>query len=476
MNFELAHDSITTPALNTTEAGGFVDFVGRVRRSSNGREVVALEYDAYPELAIKEGQTLLEEAQRRFGLLDAACVHRLGRVEVGEPAVAITVASPHRREAFAACEFIIDELKKRVPIWKKEHFADGASGWVGLNPPPAADLYRRQTVLPEVGKEGQQRLADSRLLVVGAGGLGCPALLYLAAAGVGCLGICDGDTVEATNLHRQVLFGNPEIGRPKAATASATLSRMYPHLQIITHPERLSASNADSIISGYDLVLDCTDSFQAKFLLNDRCISLGRPLIQASIHQFEGQIQVIVPGLSSCLRCLFPLAPHEGCVGTCAESGVIGFTAGLFGTMQAAEAVKLLLGMGRPLTEETLLVDLRDWSMVRVQRERNPGCPACGSGTMERPLEIDWQTARTLENAQWIDVREPDEVADDPGPEEIAWLRLPLSRFSADIPVGVVVVACAHGVRSARVADQLRKTGRQAYSLAGGIAGLKSLQ
>jgi len=470
VRFSLSREPILAPVLSAADAGGFVDFVGRVRNSNEGKAVVGLEYEAYDELALSEGRALLEEAVRRFGLMDAACVHRLGPLKIGDAAVAISVAAPHRRQAFAACEYVIDQLKQRVPIWKKEHYAEGPSDWVGISPTPS-DLYRRQITLPEVGCAGQERLGSSKVLVVGAGGLGCPALLYLAAAGVGQVGICDGDKVDCSNLHREILFGLPEVGQAKAITASATLSRMYPHVKVVAHPVRLTHENADEILGGYNLVLDCTEGLRPKFLLNDRCVGLGIPFVQASIHQFEGQIQVVIPALTSCLRCLFPSPPTDGCVGNCAESGVLGFTAGLFGTMQAAEAVKLLLGIGRPLTEETLLVDLRDWSTIKVRRERDPGCPACGSGNMERPLEVEWREALAL-NANWIDVREPVEVAAEPGPTSVDWIRKPLSTFDGGLPAGTLVIACAHGVRSAGVAAMLRQQGREAYSLAGGIDGL----
>lgn len=469
--FSLSRDPILPPKIEADSAGGFVTFEGKVRDHADGRPVLRLEYEAFDEMAQKEGEALLREAIDRFGLKDAACIHRVGRLKIGESAVAISVAAAHRREAFAACEFIIDELKKRVPIWKKEHYADGESEWVGLQPPQQTDFFHRQIILKEVGEGGQQKLQQARILVVGAGGLGCPALLYLAAAGVGTLGICDGDNVASSNLHRQVLFGIPDLHKPKAQTAAATLSRLYPHLAFPIHPERISSFNAEPILGAYDLVLDCTDSFQAKFLLNDACVRLGKTLVQASIHQFEGQIQVIRPGVSACLRCIYPEAPTDGCVGTCAESGVLGVTAGLFGTMQAAEALKNLLGIDSPLQSDSLLVDLKDWSAIKLRRSRNPECPACGTGTMETPLEIDWAQARAMENVVWLDIREPFEVMINKGPKDIPWIRFPMSKFRGDAPEGTLLVVCAHGARSARMTAVLRDQGRQAFSVAGGMAG-----
>ena len=468
--FSLSREPIVLPTLQASRAGGFVSFEGKVRDHAEGRSVLSLEYEAFDEMALLEGESLLRDATERFGLHAARCIHRVGHLQIGETAVAITVAAAHRREAFAACEFIIDELKKRVPIWKKEHYADGASDWVGIQPQGSSDLYKRQTLLPEVGTNGQAALSTAKILVVGAGGLGCSALLYLAAAGVGTLGICDGDSVDPSNLHRQVLFGIPDLHKGKATTASATLSRMYPYLAFRVHSDRISSANAEDILTEYDLVLDCTDNFQAKFLLNDTCVRLAKPLVQASIHQWEGQIQMIVPG-GPCLRCLYPVAPTDGCVGTCAEAGVLGVTAGLFSIMQAAEALKYLLSVPSPLIEETLLVDLKDWSTMKVRRTREPGCPACGAGTMEQPLEIDWAQARAMDDAVWIDIREPFEVLIDKGPKDIPWVRMPMSKFKGEAPEGVLIVVCAHGSRSARMTEYLRERGREAYSLAGGMAG-----
>lgn len=467
--FALSNEPISATSLDAPSAGGFVTFEGKVRDHAEGNAVRSLEYEAFDEMAVKEGCKLLEEARERYSLLAVQCVHRTGHLAIGETAVVIGVAAAHRREAFAACEFIIDELKKRVPIWKKEHYESGSSDWIGLNPPTPSDLFKRQTILAEVGEAGQAKLAESRVLVVGAGGLGSAALMYLAAAGVGMLGICDGDAVDASNLHRQVLFGMPDIHKPKAETATATLSRMYPHIRFRAHPERATSQNVKELVESYDIVLDCTDNFYTKFLLNDHCIRSAVPLVLASIHQFEGQVELILPG-GPCLRCLYPVAPTDGCVGTCAEAGVLGVTAGLLSIMQATEALKYLLGLETPLADHNLLVDLKDWSLLKIRRTRDPGCPSCGTGTMEHPLEIDWTQAKQMEGAVWIDIREPFEVLIHKGPKDIDWVRMPMSKFNGEAPEGVLLVVCAHGARSAKMTAYLRERGREAYSVAGGMA------
>src|SRR5687767_5633111 len=211
------------------DAGGFASFEGRVRNANEGRAVTALEYEAFEELAVAEGARIVEDAIGRHGALAARCVHRLGRLEVGDVAVWIGAVAPHRAEAFAACRDIIDAVKHRLPIWKKEHYADGDSGWVNCAHPegthvrPCAFDYARQAALPEVGARGQARLAESTVLVVGAGGLGCAALASLAGAGVGELLIVDHDRVQASNLHRQPLFTVADVGRPKAEAAAGRL-------------------------------------------------------------------------------------------------------------------------------------------------------------------------------------------------------------------------------------------------------------
>jgi adenylyltransferase/sulfurtransferase len=480
--FELTRAPIVPPGAAATAAGGFVTFEGKVRPEHAARRVVALEYEAFDELVVAEGGRVVAEAVATFGLAEAHCIHRVGRLAVGETAVWIRVATPHRREAFEACEWIIDQLKCRVPIWKKEHFEEGDSGWIGSDVAPGeapateATYYARQVRLPEVGPGGQEKLKAARVLVVGAGGLGCAAIPYLAAAGVGTLGICDFDRVDATNLHRQVLYAAREVGRPKAALAARFALRLNPFIQVRVHAARLTAGTAPDLLRDYDVVLDCTDNFTTKFLLNDAAVAAGRPLVQASIHQFEGQLHVVDPRSGhGCLRCLWPDTPAEGCVNTCAEAGVLGVVPGVFGALQAGEAIKLLLGLDGVLLDASLLFDLRTGTALRVQRRADPHCPVCGDGRRRAEVDVD-PFAPGWNLTDWIavDLREEQEARPNVPLGVATWLHRPLSRIGEWL--GALdrnqrhLFICSHGVRSGQLARRLRAEGwDNAFSLAGGI-------
>jgi len=469
--FRITAEPILPLAIDDRSAGGFVTFEGKVRNRNDGRTVERLEYEAHIPLAEAEGQRILDEAIRAFDLVNAAAVHRIGTLEIGETAVWIGVAAKHRDAAFRACTFVIDELKKRLPIWKKEHYADGDSGWIGVEAAPQLDLYSRQIALSEVGREGQERLATARILVVGAGGLGCALLPYLAAAGVGEIGISEGDVVDLSNLHRQVLYGFGDHGQRKGVLAASSIRRLNPRLSVQVH-DRIDLTNAADIISTYDLVVDGTDNFATKLLLNDVCWRLAKPLVLASLFKFEGQLLVIEPGSNGgCLRCMWPEPPYDGCVGTCAEEGILGSVAGALGTMQATEALKLILGIGETLGGAMLTLDLRTWEMRRIVRTRRPECPTCGSGNAIQQVDLDWDSALERQLAI-VDVREPEEWT--PVPVRIE--RIPLSqigRLRQRALEGPVLLVCDRGVRSASAARALQAEGIDAFSLAGGIRAVR---
>ncbi len=458
-------------------------FEGRVRTLNEGHQVERLEYEAYTELAIAEGTKLIEEAKQKFGLDWAYAIHRIGVLEIGEAAVWIGCAAAHRKEAFEACEFMIDEIKKRLPIWKKEHYSGVPSGWVNLQSEVAAgkllqsDIFARQMILKEVGPAGQTALQNAHVLVVGAGGLGSAALPYLAGAGVGTLGIVEPDLLEASNLHRQTMHGYKDIGRSKARLAAEFLRRIHPYVKTEVFEEKLTPENATRIIKGFDIVLDGTDSLDAKFLMNDVCQKLGKPLVQASIYQFEGHVQTILPG-GPCLRCLWPEAPPEGCVGTCAQSGVLGVTPGFFGILQANEVLKLILGFGEILDQTQLIVDLNDYSMMKVARSKRADCSCCRQALWEQKrAQIDWEILPDQLQA-WpeaflcIDLREEDEDRNYLELGQCEWRQIPLSRFNAVSAVDgetPTILVCASGARSGRLAYRLREQNHSnVYSLKGG--------
>jgi molybdopterin/thiamine biosynthesis adenylyltransferase/rhodanese-related sulfurtransferase len=238
--------------------------------------------------------------------------------------------------------------------------------------------YARHLVLPEVGLEGQRRLKAARVLVVGAGGLGAPVSLYLAAAGVGTLGLVDFDAVDASNLHRQVLFGTSDVGRPKLQAAAERLRSVNPHLAIEPFEERLTSENALEIVRRFDVIADGTDNFPTRYLVNDACVLTGRPNAYASVFRFEGQVSVFWAEKGPCYRCLFAEPPPPGLVPSCAEGGVLGVLPGLLGTMQAAEVLKLVLGAGDPLIGRLLLVDTLAMRFRELKVKKNPDCAVCG--------------------------------------------------------------------------------------------------
>jgi adenylyltransferase/sulfurtransferase len=237
------------------------------------------------------------------------------------------------------------------------------------------ERYSRQLVLPEWSGAAQERLREATAIVVGAGALGSPVLMYLAAAGVGHLGVVDPDAVELSNLHRQPLHFTPDLGLPKAGNAVVKLTALNPEVQVDQYPARLDAANAEAIVMGADVVVDCSDSFETRYVVNDACCAQGVPLVEAGVLGFGGLVMSIRPGESACYRCAFATQPASA--PSCREAGVLGAMAGVIGSIQALEALKLLSGVGEPLTDAILQVDGSDMAFLRVATERRPDCPAC---------------------------------------------------------------------------------------------------
>jgi molybdopterin/thiamine biosynthesis adenylyltransferase/rhodanese-related sulfurtransferase len=354
--------------------------------------------------------------------------------------------------------------------------------------------YSRHLIIPDVGVEGQRRLKDARILMVGAGGLGSPVGLYLAAAGVGRLGIVEFDDVDVTNLQRQVLHGTKDVGRPKAHSARDRIRDVNPHVDVVLHETRLTSENALEILRGYDLVVDGTDNFATRYLVNDACVLLDKPNVYGSIFRFEGQSTVFCTHDGPCYRCLYPEPPPPGLVPSCAEGGVLGVLPGLLGLVQATEAVKLVIGAGEPLVGRLLLVDALRMQFRTVKLRRDPRCPACGTREIQAlvdyeqfcgirgveeevngvpviaPAELEARLRRK-DDVDLVDVREPAEWAI--GRIEGARLA-PLSTFADALrtldSARDVVVYCKTGVRSARAVRQLQAAGfRRVWNLEGGI-------
>jgi molybdopterin/thiamine biosynthesis adenylyltransferase len=239
--------------------------------------------------------------------------------------------------------------------------------------------YARHVILPGIGGEGQQRLMEAKVLVIGAGGLGSPAAMYLAAAGVGTLGLVDFDSVELSNLQRQLLHDTDDVGRPKVDSARDRLNELNPNVEVVAHQTLLSSENAFDVLGDYDVVVDGTDNFPVRYLVNDATQMLGKPLVYGSIYQWEGQASVFMPGRDApCYRCLFPEPPPPGTVPSCAEGGVFGVLPGIIGSVQAVEAIKLVLGVGEPLVGKLLIYDALSNEFTTVKLRWDPDCPVCG--------------------------------------------------------------------------------------------------
>jgi sulfur-carrier protein adenylyltransferase/sulfurtransferase len=552
--------------------GGYTSFEGLVRNHNEGLSVRHLEYEAFEPLAVKEGERIVEEAIKKFGIERAACVHRIGDLAIGEMAVWVGASARHRDEAFRACRYIIDEVKHRVPIWKKEHYENGDSGWVNCErcaapsaheptdvnahdhqhattagshahshghdnahdhshahaatPPlgaspahdpthrhqdgpaittpiptvhltprsalPAPD-YSRQMALKEVGARGQGKLRASSVLVVGCGGLGVPVISYLAGAGIGRLGLVDGDHLEASNLHRQTMYALADVGRPKGELAAARVRALNPDVETNVHTLRLDATNAADLVTQYDLIIDCTDNFSTKFMLNDVCVQHRKPVIFSSVYQYEGQLQVVRPDRDgACLRCIWPEATRDGIVGNCAEAGVLGPVPGTFGSLQAFEALKLLLDLPGQLGQELLVLDLLTMSISRVRTKRAATCPdhartalatqthsaQASASADSAPVELEFASLEDAQAAGYaiVDIREAQELRAIPTPAKNA-KHVPMAELlhgkQPFNPTGKQLLVCASGKRSLAAAQELRARGlNTVYSLAGGIANL----
>jgi adenylyltransferase/sulfurtransferase len=367
------------------------------------------------------------------------------------------------------------------------------------SPPFRADQYeryKRHLALPEFGAEAQQRLLASRVLLIGAGGLGCPLAQYLAAAGVGTLGLVDFDVVDASNLQRQVLYGTADVGRPKAEVARERILALNPDVKVEVHQVRLDAGNALALLGEYDVVVDGTDNFPTRYLSNDACVLLGRPNVHGSIFRFEGQATVFDARRGPCYRCLYPEPPPPGSVPSCAEGGVLGVLPGLVALIQATETIKLLAGIGEPLIGRLLQVDALEMSFQEFRLRKDPACPVCGErptvtalidydGFCGVPRSADEPSVREKsavdvaamraagEPFLLLDVREPAEWE---AARIEGALLVPLGELAArlgeleDWKTRRVVVHCRSGARSAKAAKLLQQHGfGDVWNLAGGI-------
>ena len=370
---------------------------------------------------------------------------------------------------------------------------------------PAPDLsvdevrrYSRHLIVPDVAMDGQKRLKNARVLCVGAGGLGSPALMYLAAAGVGTLGIVDFDVVDESNLQRQVIHGQSDIGRSKAESARESVQEINPLVEVVLHTERLDSSNAMEIFAPYDLIIDGTDNFATRYLVNDACVLLGKPYIWGSIFRFDGQASVFWAEHGPCYRCLYPEPPPPGMVPSCAEGGVLGVLCATIGSVQVNEALKLLMGIGEPMVGRLLVYDALELSFREIGVRKDPNCPVCGDHPTVTEL-IDYEafcgtvSDEAAEAAQGatitaaelkdmidagkdfllVDVREPAEyeIVKIPGSVLIPKGDIVSGQALATLPQDrPIVLHCKTGVRSAEALAALKQAGfRDATHVQGGV-------
>jgi len=360
------------------------------------------------------------------------------------------------------------------------------------------ERYSRHLILPEVTLEGQKKLKAASVLLIGSGGLGAPASMYLAAAGIGRMGLVDFDRVDLSNMQRQILFSTDDVGVAKLEAAKRRLAGLNPNIEIETHEERLSAENAMRLVSNYDIVIDGTDNFPTRYCVNDACVLTNKPNVYGSIFRFEGQSTLFVPGAGPCYRCLYPEPPPPGMVPSCAEGGVLGILPGLIGVIQATEAVKFILGIGDSLCGRLVMFNALEMSFREVKLRRDPNCPICGdkpkikelidyeqfcgirgeeSDKIIREDEIPEISVQDLkgkldsgEKFTLIDVREVHEhdICNLPQAQLIPLGELP-SRLHELDSTAEYVVHCKMGGRSAQAVELMRQSGFNATNVAGGI-------
>ncbi len=370
---------------------------------------------------------------------------------------------------------------------------------------PAADLsvdevrrYSRHLIIPDVAMAGQKRLKNARVLCVGAGGLGSPALMYLAAAGVGTLGIVEFDTVDESNLQRQIIHGQSDIGRSKAESARDSINEINPYVKVIIHDEALNNDNVFGIFEQYDLIVDGTDNFATRYLVNDAAVLLGKPYVWGSIYRFDGQASVFWAEHGPCYRCLYPEPPPPGMVPSCAEGGVLGVLCASIGSIQVTEAIKLLTGVGEPLVGGLMVYDALEMTYRKIKVRKDPNCPLCGENpTITGLIDYDdfcgtvseeataaalGSTITALELKDWIDAGKSIDLVDVREPAEYEIVKIPGSRL---VPKGEIlsgnalstmpkdrqiVLYCKSGVRSAEALAAVKAAGfKDAVHVQGGV-------
>lgn len=442
--------------LENQGAGALVSFEGWVRDHNQGKKVSSLEYQVYPELALKEGEKILKEALEKFNIHAVTCTHRFGHLCLGDIAVWVGAVATHRDDAFKASRYIIDEIKHRLPVWKKEHYIGEKPDWVFCRDHHTHvhfhedEYYRKQKLVTR-----QDALKSSRVAVIGAGGLGCPVLTSLVTAGVGEITLYDDDRINISNIHRQPLYSPDVVGEKKVNVAVPKLRSLNPFVKVTGKDQRIDARNVLSMMEGMDLIIDCTDNLETKYLLHDAAFKVSVPLISASIYQFEGQIRTFDPKTGSgCLRCPGTKKAQDSEIGNCNDFGVLGAAVSVIGALEASEALLYLQEEKNNTTGSSYFLDLKTLRQMAIKNFRREGCPTClGEITLDSShLEICMEEAKKI-NAVFVDVRDADD-------------RILREYLHSERPV---VAYCHRGIRSKKLVSEMRELGnREFYSLSGG--------
>lgn len=469
MMFRLTSSNIdrdsAVAGLKNSRVGGLVIFEGWVRDHNEGKAVSSLEYQIYKELALSEGEKVLQEARTKFNIEDAICVHREGHLKLGDSAILIATTAAHRDAAYQASRYIIDQIKLRLPIWKKEHYTDHAPVWVFCKDHSThVHFEERDYYLKQARVVDQRPLKAASVLVIGAGGLGCPALSALACAGVGQITIVDHDQIEFSNLHRQPLYSPSLVGEKKALIAQKKLLELNPFIQVKALTEFVHAGNIAALIEGQNLVLDCTDNMKVKLEIHDACFKAGVPLISASVFQYQGQLRTFT-GSNGCWRCTLKQTPDDTLLGNCNDFGVVAPTLGVLGSLQASEALLLLQNQTNNTTDSTLFWNLRTFEQMRIKNTLDADCSFCQQSLAPyvnlEPHGLEVSAQDLDSHFELIDIRDKSDA-------ELETLMKPSDKKSKK-----TALYCHRGIRSLKWVKKLRDQGwAETYSLRGGATAL----
>ena len=357
-------------------AGAHISFEGKVRRANEGKQVLKLFYEAYKALAEKEANKIIEEARFKFNIINVISAHRVGSLDIQDTAIKVVLQAKHRKASYKAIQYIVDKIKARVPIWKKEFYEGGDYKWVAchhcVNPSEFnSEIYSRQTSIKQIGLSGQKLLQEVRILVVGAGGLGTNVLRNLAYLGFRKISICEFDTVSSSNLNRQTFYNLNDINQSKLEISYIKLKEISELIDVNLIDKRLEENNAKHIVAEHDLILDCTDNLETKLLLNRIVLEMNKTLITASIYDFSGSLQII-NGSNSCLQCFSTNENHLKSAYQRSNTTVT--TANFLATVQANEALKLSLDLKTDLDSKLLLINLLDNEFKKILRKKDPNC------------------------------------------------------------------------------------------------------